>query len=136
MNLLDVFRKSRKTFAPNCLGSMWACAVKFEPDFKPGRRYGVAVKNVGVVEAFVRDGETRVASGERDPFGDGTFGNLAGPVGRLEYFHSSHMWIGFFETEDEAKEGYRRFADTLVAEIKSASAGLGVAGETGQSPSA
>ena len=136
MNLLDVFRKSKKASASCYLGSMWACAVKFEPEFNPGRRYGVAVKNVGVVEAFVRGGETRVASGERDPFGDGTFGSLAGPVGRLEYDRPSHMWIGFFETEDEAKEGYRRFADALAAEIRSASAGLGVAGETGQAPSA
>lgn len=136
MNLFDMFRKSKTAFAPNCLGRMWACAVKFEPDFKPGRRYGVAVKNVGVVEAFVRGGETRVKSGERDPFGDGTFGELAGPVGRLEYFHSSHMWIGFFGTEDEAKDGYRRFADALVAEIESASAGLGAAGENPQCPCA
>lgn len=114
---------------------MWVCAVKFEPDFKVRRRYDVAVKNVGVVEAFVRSGETRVASDERDPFGDGTFGNLAGPVGYLEYSCSSHMWIGFFETEDEAKEGYRRFADVLLSEIASASVKLGIPGETRQAPS-
>ena len=136
MSLLDALRKSKKASAPDCLGRMWACAVKFEPESKPGRRYGVAVKNVGVVEAFVRGGETRVKSDGLDLFGDGTFGGLAGPAGRLEYSRASHMWIGFFETEDEAKGGYRRFADVLATEIESASAGLGLSGETGKAPSA
>ena len=133
MNLLDVFRRSKKASSPGYLGGMWACAVKFEPEAKPGRRYGVVVKNVGIVEAFARNGKKYVTSDERDPFGDGS---LAGPVGHLKYSASSHTWIGFFETEDEAKEGYRRFADALLSEITSASAGLGLPGETGKAPSA
>ena len=136
MNLFDVFRRSKKASSPGYLGGMWACAVKFEPAFKPGRRYGAVVKNVGIVEAFARDGKKYVTSDERDPFGDGVFGILAGPVGYLKYSASSHTWIGFFETEDEAKEGYRRFADALLSEITSASAGLGLPGETGKAPSA
>ena len=133
MNLLDVFRRSKKASSPGYLGGMWACAVKFEPAFKPGRRYGAVVKNVGIVEAFARNGKKYVTSGERDPFGDGS---LAGPVGYLKYSASSHTWIGFFETEDEAKEGYRRFAYALLSEIKSASVKLGLTGETGKAPAA
>lgn len=136
MNLLDVFRKSKKASALTYLGRMWACTVKFDPQSILGRRYGVAVKNVGVVEAFVRGGETRVTSDERNPFSGVSPICLAGPVGRLEYVPQLHIWVGFFETEDEAKGGYRRFADALKAEIESASAGLSCPGETGRAPSA
>lgn len=125
MNLLDMFRKSKKTNVPY-LGKMWACAVKFHPSADPGRRYGVVIKNVGIVEAFVRDGEARVLSDEQNPFNGFTPVRLAGPVGRLEYVQSSEIWIGFFETEDEAKDEYRRFAGEVADEIKSASAGLGL----------
>ena len=136
MNLLDVFRRSKKASSPDYLGRMWACVVKFEPEAEPGRRYGAVVKNVGIVEAYARDGEKYVTSDEQYLFGGDNPIRLAGPVGRLEYDKSSHMWIGFFETEDEAKKGYRRFADTLLSEIKSASAKLVLPGEIGKGPSA
>ncbi len=126
MSLLDVFKKSKKVSTPCYLGRMWACAVKCKPWSDLGQRYGVVVKDIGIVEAFVRGGETRVLSDERDPFREGDPVCLAGPVGRLEYVSQLDQWIGFFETEDEAKEGYRQFADALVAEIKSASTGLGL----------
>lgn len=129
MNLLDVFRKSKKAPTPCYLGRMWACTVKCQPWSNPGQRYSVAVKNVGVVEAFCRDGEAHVVSDERNPFREGSPVCLAGPVGRLEYVSQLDQWIGFFETEDAAKEGYRQFMDALVAEIKSASAGLGLTGK-------
>lgn len=126
MNLLNMFRKSKKATAPGYLGRMWACVVKCQPWSDPGQRYAVAVKEVGVVEAFCRGCGTRVKSDERNPFNGGSSVYLTGPVGCLEYVEASYMWIGFFETEDEVKKGYRRFADALVAEIESASAGLGL----------
>lgn len=129
MNLLDVFRKSKKASTPCYLGRMWVCAVKCKPWSDLGQRYGVVIKDIGIVEAFVRGGETRVLSDERDPFREGDPICLAGPVGRLEYVSQLDQWIGFFETEDAAKEGYRQFMDALVAEIESASAGLGLTGK-------
>lgn len=134
MNLLDVFRRSKKA-APHHdlnrlmkeiearhldLGKMWVCAVEFEPEAEPGQRYRAVVKNVGIVEAYARGGEKYVTSDKQHLFCGDIFGSLAGPVGRLEYDKSSHMWIGFFETEDEAKKEYRQFADTLSLEIESA----------------
>ena len=136
MNLLDVFRRSKKASAPDYLGRMWACVVRYRPWNARGRRYSVSVKNVGIVEAYAGGGETRVTSDEQNPFSDDNPIRLAGPVGRLGYVNQANRWIGFFETEDEAKEGYRRFADDLLSEIKSASARLGLPGETGKTPSA
>lgn len=136
MNLLDVFRRSKKASSPDYLGRMWTCVVRYRPWNARGRRYSVSVKNVGIVEAYAGGGETRVTSDEQNPFGDDNPIRLAGPVGRLGYVNQANRWIGFFETEDEAKEGYRRFADGLLSEIKSASAGLGLPGETGKTPSA
>ena len=136
MNLLDVFRRSKKASSPDYLGRMWACVVRYRPWNAPGRRYDVSVKNVGIVEASAFAGETRVTSDEQSRFGDDNPVRLAGPVGRLGYVNQANRWIGFFETEDEAKEGYRRFADDLLSEIKSASARLGLPGETGKTPAA
>ena len=121
MNLLNIFKKLKKTSESCYLGRMWACAVKCRPWSDPGKRYGVMVKNVGVVEAFVRNGETHVLSDEWNPFpADGDL-HLEGPVGHLEYVQSLHIWIGFFETKDEAKEKYRQFVAALVAEIEAVS---------------
>ena len=121
MNLLSIFKKSKKTSESCYLGRMWVCAVKYRPWSDLGQRYGVVIKNVGVVEAFVRGDEPRVVSDERNPFNGNSPIDLAGPVGRLEYVSQSNIWVGFFETEDEAKEEYRRFATALVAEIEAAS---------------
>lgn len=121
MNLLDVFRKTKKASAPHNLGRMWACTVKFYPWVDSGQRYDVVIKNVGIVEAFCRNDGPRVLSDERNPFNFGTPINLAGPVGCLEYVQSANIWVGFFETEDDAKKEYCQFVNTLVDEIKSAS---------------
>lgn len=136
MNLLDVFRRSKKASSPDYLGRMWACVVRYRPWNAPGRRYSVSVKNVGIVEAYAGGGETRVTSDEQNPFGDDNPVRLAGPVGRLGYVNQANRWIGFFETEDEAKEGYRRFADALLSEITSASVKLGLPGENRPCPRA
>ena len=120
MNLLDIFKKSKKT-SPSCyLGKMWALAVKFTPWAKSW--YGVVIAETDITEAYVRNGETQVVSSMRNPFNKGDSVSLRGPVGHLEYVSPSlsYQWIGFFETKDEAKEEYRRFADALVAKIESA----------------
>ena len=121
MNLLDMFRKSKKAAKPHYLGRMWVCVVKCQPWSNDGQRYAVVIKNVDVVEAYMRDDETRVVSDENNPFNKCNCIRLAGPVGHLEYVQPSYIWIGFFETEDEAQDGYHQFATALVAEIKSAS---------------
>jgi len=123
MNLLDVFKKSKKSTKPGYLGMMWVCVVKFQPWSNPEQRYDVMIKNVGVVEASMLrswDQDARITSNERNPFGAVDSINLAGPVGCLKYVQSANIWVGFFETEDEAKEGYNKFVSGLVAEIKSA----------------
>lgn len=120
MNLLDMFKKSKKAATPCYLGRMWVCVVKCQLWSELGRRYGVVIKNVGVVEAYVHGGEERVTSDERNPFNNYSSVCLVGPVGYLEYVQPSNIWIGFFETENEAKEEYRRFVDDLVGEIESA----------------
>lgn len=128
MNLFDMFRKLKNAFAPCYLGRMWMCVVKCQPWSDPGRRYSVVIKNVGIVEAFCRGGETRVTSDERNMFNNIGPICLAGPVGRLEYVNQSYIWIGFFETEDKAKERYSRFADNLMDEIMFAGAELDLPG--------
>ena len=121
MNLLDVFRKSKKVEQPGYLGKMWMCAVKCQPWSEPGQRYDVVIKNVGVVEASARWlSGPRITADEQNPFNKCCPLNIAGPVGHLEYMPPANIWIGFFETEDEAKTGYSKFADELVAEIESA----------------
>ena len=121
---------------PSFNESMWACAVKCRLWSDPGRRYGVVIAKTDVTEAYARDGEARVVSSMRNPFNKCVPVSLRGPVGRLEYVSQSDIWVGFFETEDEAKEEYGRFADALVDEIESASAELDIPGETGRAPSA
>ena len=122
MNLLDMFKKSKKMSESGYLGKMWMCAVKCQPWSDPGQRYGVVIKNVNIVEAAARVlSGARVIADEQNPFNKNCSLNIAGPVGQLEYVPSANIWIGFFETEDEAKDGYCKFAAELMAEIKSAS---------------
>ncbi len=128
MNLLDMFRKSKKASPPTqpsaSLGRMWACTVKFAPSADVW--YDVKIAETDIMEAWVRDETMRVESTARNPFNKGDPVSLRGPVGHLEYVSQLDYWIGFFETVDEAKEEYRKFAAGLVQQIKSISAKVGL----------
>ena len=134
MNLLDMFRKSKKAMSAvsssASLGRMWACAVKFAPWTK--NWYDVKIVETDIMEAQVRDGITRVESTARNPFNKGDPISLRGPVGHLEYVSQLGYWIGFFETKKDAEDAYRTFAVGLIQQIKSASAILDLSDEIKQ----
>lgn len=132
MNLLDMFRKSKMSAVPSSasLGRMWACAVVFAPWKEVW--YDVKIIETDIMEAQMRHGIAYVESMAKNPFNTGDPIPLRGPVGRLEYVLQSNQWIGFFETKKDAELAYRVFAAGLIQQIESASARLGLSGETEQ----
>ena len=131
MNLLDMFRKSKKSQTPTAsLGKLWVCAVKFSP--WDDDQYGAEIAETDIKEAYVRNGEPQVESFMKNPFNKCDPITLRGPVGHLEYVSQSGQWIGFFETKKDAEAAYRQFAANLMQKIESASAKLGLSGETKQ----
>ena len=131
MNLLDMFRKSKKSQTPTAyLDKLWVCAVKFTPWNEDW--YGAEIMETDIKEAWVRDGTAYVESTARNPFNKCDPISLRGPVGCLEYVSQSDQWIGFFETRKDTEDAYRRFAAGLVQQIESASAKLGLSGEAKQ----
>jgi hypothetical protein len=134
MNLLDMFRKSKKAMSAvsssASLGSMWACAVKFAPWKKDW--YGVVIVETDIIEAQARDGITRVESTAQNPFSRCDPISLRGQVGHFEYVSQLGYWIGFFETKKDAEDAYRTFAVGLIQQIKSASAILDLSDEIKQ----
>lgn len=134
MNLLDMFKKSKNALSSvpssSSLGRLWACVVKFAP-WKDDW-YDVKIMETDIIEAQVRGGTTHVESTARNPFNTGDPISLHGQVGHLEYVAHLGHWIGFFETKKDAELAYRVFAAGLIQQIESASARLGLSGETEQ----
>lgn len=126
MNLLDMFRKSKKALSSTAssasLGKMWVCIVKFAPEKEDW--YDVKITETDIREAWIRDGITYVESTARNPFNKYDPISLRGQVGHLEYVSQADYWIGFFETKKDAEDVYRLFADGLVQQITSMSARL------------
>lgn len=128
MKLLDLFRKSKKALPSATslasLGKMWVCIVKFAPSADVW--YDVKIAETDIVEAWVRDGTTHVVSTAKNPYSKGDPMSLRGKVGHLEYVQQMGYWNGFFETKKDAEDEYRLFVSSLVHQIMSASARIGL----------
>lgn len=123
MNLLDLFRKSKKASAMS-LGKMWLCAVKVEP-WEVKNWYDVAIVEADVTGAYVRsNGEQRIESSVGNPFSKYDTTQMCGPVGHLEYVQRPCQWIGFFNTKEDAEDAYSKFVASFMQQIESATAKL------------
>lgn len=130
MNLLDIFRKSKKGRTSTVsLGKMWLCAVKVEP-WEVKNWYDVAIVEADVTGAYVHsNGEQRIESSIGNPFSKYDTTQMCGPIGHLEYATRLCQWVGFFNEKKDAEDAYRKFVAKFMQQIETATAKLSLSDE-------